>query len=75
VDFEARKVIKTGLLSNAAACILAHNHPSGKAEPTREDIETTRELKELCEKMGLTLLDHVIVGDEVASMKAETGLW
>lgn len=75
VDFEARKIIKNGLLSNAAACILAHNHPSGEAEPTKEDVDTTRELRELCEKMGLTLLDHVIVGDEVASMKAETGIW
>ncbi len=75
VDFESREIVKTGLISNAAACILVHNHPSGKAEPTREDIETTKELKEICEKMGISLLDHVIVGDEAASMKAETGIW
>lgn len=55
-----REVLKVAILSNAAAVMVGHNHPSGNTEPSREDIEVTKRLKEACELMGIHLLDHLI---------------
>jgi DNA repair protein RadC len=49
--------------------ILAHNHPSGKVEPSREDREATGMLVQAAEVLGIEVLDHVIVGDGFFSMK------
>ncbi len=49
--------------------ILAHNHPSGKVEPSKEDREVTRRLGEAAGILGIEVLDHVIVGDGYFSMK------
>lgn len=68
-----REVFKTALLSNAAAMILIHNHPSGDPEPSKEDREITRRLKEAGEILGIKILDHVIIGDSYCSF-AERGL-
>jgi len=57
-----REVFKTACLSNAAALILIHQHPSGDATPSSEDIAITRRLKEAGEIMGIKVLDHIIVG-------------
>jgi len=57
-----REVFKSALLSSAAALIVLHNHPSGDPEPSREDLDITRRLKEGAELLGLRLLDHVIIG-------------
>ncbi len=48
---------------NAAAIIVAHNHPSGDPEPSRTDLELTTRLKEAGTTLGIPLLDHVIFGD------------
>lgn len=56
-----------------AAVILAHNHPSGVAEPSRADEQITRRLKEALELVEIRVLDHLIVGSEITSM-AERGL-
>jgi len=56
-----REVFKAAILSNAAAVVLAHNHPSGDSAPSREDIEITKRLKEAGEILGIKVLDHVIV--------------
>jgi len=56
-----REVFKAAVLANAAAIIIAHNHPSGDLTPSREDREITRRLKEAGELLGVRLLDHVIV--------------
>lgn len=58
-----REVFKSALLSSAAALIVLHNHPSGDPEPSREDLDITRRLKEGAELLGLRLLDHVILGN------------
>ena len=58
-----REVFKTACLSNAAALILVHQHPSGDSSPSTEDIAITKRLKEAGEIMGIKVLDHVIVGD------------
>lgn len=67
-----REVVKEALTLNAAAVILAHNHPSGGIEPSKEDLELTRTLTEILKVIDVRVLDHLIVGDEVVSL-AETG--
>lgn len=57
-----REVVKTVLAHNAAAVILAHNHPSGNPEPSDADINLTRRLKECLALIDVRILDHVIVG-------------
>lgn len=69
-----REVFKTALLSNAAALILVHQHPTGDPTPSREDIEITRRLKEVGEIMGIKVLDHIIVGDGEYLSFVERGL-
>ncbi len=67
-----REVVKRCLQHNAAAVILAHNHPSGIAEPSDADFEITRRLKWALELIDTRVLDHCIVGDpEVFSMAEE----
>jgi DNA repair protein RadC len=68
-----REVVKRALAHNAAALILAHNHPSGVAEPSRADEQITRRLQEALGLVEVRVLDHLIVGDEVTSL-AERGL-
>ncbi|MGA7826962.1 MAG: DNA repair protein RadC [Geobacteraceae bacterium] len=58
-----REVFNPAVRDSAAAVILIHNHPSGDPTPSREDREITRRLKEAGELMGVTVLDHIIIGD------------
>ncbi len=68
-----REVVKQALQHNAAAVILAHNHPSGVAEPSQADQFITRRLREALALVDIRVLDHVIVaGAEVLSF-AERG--
>jgi DNA repair protein RadC len=64
-----REVFKPAIRASAAGVILAHNHPSGRVRPSREDCEVTRRLKEASEIIGIEVLDHVILGDGYFSMK------
>ena len=64
-----REVMKSAIMSNSASIIVGHNHPSGKVEPSREDIEVTKRLVEAGKIIGIELLDHIIVGDEFISLK------
>lgn len=64
-----REVFKPAVRASAASVILAHNHPSGKVEPSWEDREVTRRLGEAADILGIEVLDHVIVGDGHFSMK------
>jgi DNA repair protein RadC len=68
-----REVIKRALHHNAAAVILAHNHPSGVAEPSQADERITQRLKEALALVDIRVLDHMVIGDEVVSF-AERGL-
>jgi len=54
--------------------ILAHNHSSGNPEPTQRDIETTKELIEIGNKIGIELLDHIIVGKSTQSMRKNSSV-
>ena len=62
IDVHPREVVKLALTKNAAAVIVAHNHPSGNAEPSKSDIAITRRLKEALNLMEIRLLDHFVVG-------------
>ena len=57
-----RQVIRAALECNAAALILAHNHPSGSLEPSSADKEVTRKIQEAARLFDLRVLDHIIVG-------------
>jgi DNA repair protein RadC len=57
-----REVMKRALILNASALIVAHNHPSGDPKPSRDDIETTRELKAAANALEIELHDHVVIG-------------
>ena len=57
-----REVFKAAILSNASSIILAHNHPSGKTEPSTEDILLTKRIQEAGETLGIPLMDHLIIG-------------
>ena len=69
-----REVVKEALAANAAAVILAHNHPSGVAEPSQADERITRRLKSALELVDIRLLDHLIIGDGRATSLASRGL-
>ncbi|MCK7319923.1 DNA repair protein RadC [Enterobacter cloacae] len=62
ITVHPREVIKAGLKNNAAAAILAHNHPSGEAEPSHADRLITGRLKQTLELVDIRLLDHLVVG-------------
>ncbi len=58
-----REVFKPAVLSNAASVLLTHNHPSGDPDPSPDDIEITKRIKEGGEILGIRVLDHVVIGE------------
>ena len=68
-----REVVKEALRLNAAAVILAHNHPSGIAEPSQADELITQRLRDAQALVDVRVLDHLIIGESVTSF-AEQGL-
>lgn len=69
-----REVVKAALRHNSGALILAHNHPSGVAEPSRADEALTRRLRDALGLIDVRVLDHVIVGGTDTISFAELGL-
>ncbi|MGD8312077.1 MAG: DNA repair protein RadC [Gammaproteobacteria bacterium] len=69
-----REVVKRALQYNAAALILAHNHPSGVAEPSRADVQLTRRLVDALALVDIRVLDHLVIGDGEGTSLAERGL-
>ena len=69
-----RELVKQALAVNAAAIILAHNHPSGVAEPSQADERITRRVKSALELVDIRLLDHLIIGDGISTSLASRGL-
>lgn len=69
-----REVVKSVLRHNAAAIILAHNHPSGVAEPSGSDLDITQLLKDALQLIDVRVLDHFIVGDAEVVSLCERGL-
>ena len=69
-----REVFTAAMHVGAAHVILVHNHPSGDAEPSAEDVALTKRLLEAGEVVGIKVLDHVVVGDDRFSSFSERGL-
>ena len=69
-----REVVKSALAHNAAALMLAHNHPSGVAEPSQADMRITQRLQEALGLVDVRVLDHFVVGEGVPVSMAERGL-
>ncbi len=59
---DPKEIIKEATLRSASSIILVHNHPSGDAEPSPDDIETTKLVMQACEIVGIKVLDHIIIG-------------
>jgi DNA repair protein RadC len=69
-----REVVKAALASHAAAVVLAHNHPSGSAEPSRADELLTQVLKQALNLIDVRVLDHLVIGHGQVVSFAERGL-
>lgn len=69
-----REVLRRALSYNAAAAVLAHNHPSGNPEPSASDIQLTERLQRLLAEVDVRLLDHLVIGRGRAVSLAERGL-
>lgn len=69
-----REVMKGLLLANAAAFVVAHNHPSGDPTPSAEDVAITKRVKDCADLFGIRLLDHVILGLERYISMCDEGL-
>ncbi len=69
-----REVVRASLKHNAAAVIVAHNHPSGIAEPSSADIHITDQLKRALSLVDVRLLDHIVVGEGESISLSDRGL-
>ena len=69
-----REIVKLALQRNSAAVIIAHNHPSGVAEPSQADEMITQRVKEALALVDIRLLDHIIIGDGTSVSLAERGV-
>lgn len=70
-----RELYKEAVRRSSFAVIVAHNHPSGDATPSADDIALTRRLREAGELLGIALLDHIILGDATYTSLRESGYW
>ena len=66
-------MVQAALNYHAAALIFAHNHPSGDPEPSPEDVSITRQLLFACRVMGITVHEHLIIGDNRFFSFADSG--
>ncbi|MDF7650867.1 DNA repair protein RadC [Erwiniaceae bacterium L1_54_3] len=73
VEVHPREIVREALKLNAAAVILAHNHPSGIAEPSRADREITGKVGQACSLLNIRLLDHLVIGHGEYTSFAERG--
>ncbi|MGT3164182.1 RadC family protein [Yersinia enterocolitica] len=73
VEVHPREIVREALKVNAAALILAHNHPSGKAEPSQADRLMTTQVIKACSLLDIRVLDHLVVGRGECVSFAERG--
>lgn len=74
VTVDTRIILQTALKANSSAIMICHNHPSGSAIPSRQDITLTEQLKSACKTVGLQLVDHLIITDETYTSFTDEGL-
>ena len=70
-----RRIVEMALGMNATSVVLAHNHPSGLAIPSGEDVQTTRRLAMALDTVDITLADHIVVADDDYVSMAQSGLY
>lgn len=71
-----REVFREAYLAGASSIILLHNHPGGSVFPSKNDIDTTKRLKEVGDLMGIKIVDHIIIGkDKYYSFYENNDLW
>ena len=70
-----RRIVEMSLAANASTVILSHNHPSGLAVPSAEDIHTTRKLAMALDSVGIELTDHIIVADGDCVSLVQSGFY
>lgn len=73
VEVHPREIIREALKCNAAALVLAHNHPSGISEPSRADRDVTQQIIAACQLMNIRVLDHIVIGRGEYASFAEKG--
>lgn len=73
VSIDTRKLLRDVLRSNATTAILAHNHPTGPALPSKADQMTTLQIMQLLAPAGVSILDHIIVAGDNACSMADRG--
>lgn len=69
-----REIARYALIKNAACLIVAHNHPSGDPTPSERDVESTRQLQQILQLVGVVLIDHIVVGAKECVSMAQAGL-
>lgn len=62
--FDMKTIFKVALSCNSSKIIIAHNHPSGVADVSKYDLDTTEKIRQACELMDVTLLDHIVIGED-----------
>lgn len=62
VEIHPREIARHALQHNASGLILAHNHPSGIAEPSQADRDITRKIEQVCELLDIHIIDHIVIG-------------
>ncbi len=68
-----REIFREAIKANAAAIVIAHNHPSGDPKPSPDDIATTNSLDKSANLLGISLIDHIIIGRGTSSSLKELG--
>lgn len=68
-----REIFKRAIVNNSAGIVLVHNHPSGDATPSEDDIKVTKRIVEAGHLLGIPVVDHIIIGDKSRyySLKSE----
>lgn len=72
-DLSIRKIVETAINANASSVILAHNHPSGVAIPSADDVQTTVRIAHALQLMDIILADHIVVADDDAVSMVQSG--
>jgi len=74
VELHVRPILVSALKANASGCILAHNHPSGDATPSKRDIKVTTRIMRTADALGLRVYDHIVLAGRDYSSFREMGL-
>jgi len=71
---DPKRIFKAAIEQNATSIILCHNHPSGNIKPSDADIKLTKKLKEAGSFLDISILDHIIMGDDTFYSFADEGI-